>query len=56
MTDPEDTVRLHPAELEETAVDVADEMSRSVPTEADPADVVEQRNVVDSDDEEYPAS
>lgn len=56
VQDPEDTVQLQPADLEETAVDVTDEFTRSVPTEADPADVVEQRNAIETDDEDYPAT
>ena len=54
-TDPEDSVRVHPADLEETEIDLADEFERPVPVEADPADVVEQRNTVDTGDEDYPA-
>lgn len=54
MTDPEDTADLQPADLEETAVDEVDELERPVPVEADPADVVEQRSAVESDDEDYP--
>lgn len=53
--DREDTVQPHPADLEETEVDVADELDRPVPTEADPADVLEQRNAVEPVDEDYPA-
>jgi hypothetical protein len=54
MTDPEDTVGYLPADLEETVIDVADEFERPVPLEADPADVVEQKLVVDVDDDVYP--
>jgi hypothetical protein len=54
MTDPEDTVGYLPADLEETEIDVADEFERPVPLEADPADVIEQKLVVDVDDDVYP--
>ncbi|MCU1659100.1 MAG: hypothetical protein JWO57_3756 [Pseudonocardiales bacterium] len=53
MTDPEDTVDLMPADLEETEVDVADEFERPIPLEAEPADVIEQKLAVDEDDD-YP--
>jgi hypothetical protein len=51
MTDPEDTTATLPADLEEAEVDEADEVSRPIPVEADPADVVEQRLEVPDDDE-----
>jgi hypothetical protein len=53
MTDPEDTVDLMPADLEETEVDAADEFERPIPLEAEPADVIEQKLAVDEDDD-YP--
>jgi hypothetical protein len=54
VTDPEDTVELLPADLEETEIDVADEFDRPAPMEAEPADVVEQRQVVEGDEDAYP--
>ncbi|MDT4937109.1 MAG: hypothetical protein QOG80_780 [Pseudonocardiales bacterium] len=54
MTDPEDTTRLLPADLAETEVDEADEFERPLPLEADPADAVEQKLVVDIDETDYP--
>jgi len=36
MTDPEETVRLLPTDLEEVEVDEADEFSRPAPLEAEP--------------------
>lgn len=54
MTDPEDTVELLPADLEEAEVDLADDLERPVPIEAEEADVVEQKHVVEGDDEDYP--
>ncbi|MDT4973038.1 MAG: hypothetical protein QOG22_3181 [Pseudonocardiales bacterium] len=54
MTDPEDSVELMPADLAEVEVDVADEFERPLPLEADPADVVEQKQAVDDDSEDYP--
>lgn len=54
MTDPEVTVDVMPAELEETVVDLADEFERPVPLEAEPADVAEQKLVVDEDEDAYP--
>jgi hypothetical protein len=51
MTDPEETTAKLPADLQETVVDDADEISRPLPVEADPADVVEQRMSVPDDDE-----
>jgi hypothetical protein len=53
MTDPEDSLDLMPADLAETEVDVADEFERPVPLEAEPADVVEQKQPVDDDDDTY---
>jgi hypothetical protein len=53
MTDPEDTVDLLPEDLAETEVDVADEFERPVPLEAEPADVIEQKLVLDGDDDDY---
>jgi hypothetical protein len=50
-TDPEDTVELMPVDLEETEVDVADEFERPVPLEAEPADVLEQRQALDVEDD-----
>ncbi|HET6877574.1 MAG TPA: hypothetical protein VFH38_08605 [Jatrophihabitans sp.] len=54
MTDPESTTDLPPADLAEVEVDEADEFSRPLPDEADPADVAEQRTDVPTDDEEQP--
>jgi hypothetical protein len=54
VTDPEDSVELMPADLAEVEVDVADEFERPLPLEADPADVVEQKQTVDDDSEDYP--
>jgi hypothetical protein len=53
MTDPEDTVRLLPADLAEVEVDEADEFTRPTPIEAEPADVLEQKVSVAGDDEDY---
>ncbi len=53
MTDPENTVGPTQADLEEAAVDVADESDRPAPLEAEPADVAEQKQSVDSDEEDY---
>jgi hypothetical protein len=46
MTDPEITTGLPQADLAEVEVDEADESSRALPLEADPADVTEQRRDV----------
>jgi hypothetical protein len=54
MTDPEDTVGYLPADLEETEIDVADEFERPAPLEADPADVLEQKLIVEMDDDVDP--
>jgi hypothetical protein len=54
MTDPEDTVEVLPADLEEAEADLTDDFERPVPIEAAEADVVEQKLVVDEDEEEYP--
>jgi hypothetical protein len=54
VTDPEDSVDLMPADLAEVEVDVADEFERPLPIEADPADVVEQKQAVDDDGDDYP--
>jgi hypothetical protein len=54
MTDPEVTVDVMPAELEETVVDLSDEFERPTPLEAEPADVAEQKLVVDDDEDAYP--
>jgi hypothetical protein len=54
MTDPEVTVDVMPAELEETVVDLSDEFERPTPLEAEPADVAEQKLVVDGDEDAYP--
>ncbi|HJQ44274.1 MAG TPA: hypothetical protein VJ831_14395 [Jatrophihabitantaceae bacterium] len=51
VTDPEDSVQLHPADLAETEVDEADEFERPIPLEAEPADVVEQKLAVGDEDE-----
>jgi hypothetical protein len=53
MTDPEDSLDLMPADLAETEVDVADEFERPVPLEAEPADVVEQKQALDDDEDNY---
>lgn len=53
MTDPEDSLELLPAGLAETEVDAADEFERAVPLEAEPADVLEQKRLVDADEDEY---
>ena len=50
MTDPEDSVGLHPADLAETEVDEADEFERPIPLEAEPADVIEQKLAIEEDD------
>lgn len=52
MTDPENTTELPRADLEEVEVDEADELSRGLPLEADPADVEEQRLEVPTPPEE----
>jgi hypothetical protein len=52
MTDPEDTMQLLPDDLEEIEVDAADEFSRPVPLEAEPADVAEQKTDI-GDEPEY---
>jgi len=54
MTDPESTTELPPADLAEVEVDEADEFSRPLPEEADPADVAEQRTDVPAEDDEEP--
>lgn len=53
MTDPEDSVDLMPADMAGTEIEDADEFERPLPLEADPADAVEQKYVVDDDDEDY---
>ena len=53
MTDPEETVSLRPADLAETAVDEVDEFERPTPLEADPADVIEQKQPLTDVDDEY---
>lgn len=53
MTDPEDSLELMAADLAEIEVDAADEFDRAVPLEAEPADVVEQKQFVDTDDDDY---
>jgi hypothetical protein len=53
VTDPEDSVQPMPADLAEVEVDAADEFDRALPLEADPADVVEQKQSVEDDDENY---
>jgi hypothetical protein len=53
VTDPEDSLELMPADLAETEVEVADEFERPVPLEADPADVVEQKQPAGADDDDY---
>jgi hypothetical protein len=52
MSDPEITTGLPPADLQEVEVDEADEASRPVPLEAEPADVVEQRADVPLDEDD----
>lgn len=54
MTDPEDSVELLPSDLEEAEADLTDEFERPVPIEAPEADAVEQKHVVEHDDEAYP--
>ena len=49
--DPEDILGLTDADLAEVEVDEADEHSRPIPLEAEPADVQEQREAVDEDDD-----
>jgi hypothetical protein len=51
VTDPEDTTQLRPADLAEVGVDETPPEERPVPLEADPADVLEQREEVPEDDE-----
>ena len=53
MTDPEDSVQPMSADLAEIEVDAADEFDRALPLEADPADVVEQKQSVEDDGEDY---
>ena len=53
MTDPEDSLDLMAADLSETEVDAADEFTRPLPLEAEPADVVEQKQSVEGFDEDY---
>ena len=53
MTDPEDSVQLLPADVEEVEVDVADESARPSPFEAEPADVAEQKQAIEDDEDEY---
>jgi len=53
MTDPEDTTSLLPADLAETEVYEADELERPAPVEADEADVLEQKQIVDDDEDSY---
>jgi hypothetical protein len=52
MTDPENSTDLPRADLEEVEIDEADESSRGLPLEADPADVAEQRHDVPTPPEE----
>jgi hypothetical protein len=52
VTDPEDVTRLRPLDLEEVEVDETPESERDIPLEADPADVLEQRDPVDIDDDD----
>jgi hypothetical protein len=57
MSDPEITTGLQPADLAEVEVHEADESSRPLPLEAEPADVAEQRADVPADeDDEVPES
>lgn len=52
--DPEDTVRVHPADLAEAEADLVDDFERPVPIEAEEADVVEQkRDVPDDGSDDY---
>jgi hypothetical protein len=53
MTDPENTTALPRADLAEVEVDEADESSRALPLEADPADVAEQRHDVPTEPDEH---
>lgn len=55
VRDPEDTVSERPEDLAEAVVDEVDEFDRPVPLEAPEADAVEQKLVVEGDDEDYPA-
>lgn len=55
VRDPEDTVTDRPEDLEDTAVDAVDDLERPVSIETPEADAVEQRLVVEGDDEDYPA-
>lgn len=52
MSDPEITTDLPPADLQEVEVDEADESSRPLPLEAEPADVAEQRTDVPLDEDD----
>lgn len=53
MSDPEITTdHLPPADLQEVEVDEADELSRPLPLEAEPADVTEQRTDVPLDEDD----
>ena len=53
MTDPEVAAGPTRDELEESEVNVVDEFERPVPVEADPADVVEQKLEVPTDEDDY---
>jgi hypothetical protein len=50
MTDPEDVTQLRQADLEEVEVDETPDSERPLPSEADPADVAEQRVEVPLDE------
>jgi hypothetical protein len=54
MTDPEVTADALPEpERQEVAVDETDELERPMPLEAEPADVVENRQAVEDDSDEH---
>lgn len=50
MTDPEDTVTVRPADLEEAEADIVDDFERPLPIEAEEADVIEQKRDLPDDD------
>jgi hypothetical protein len=51
--DPEDIAGPDPEELREREADVVDEFDRPLPVEANEADVVEQKQEVPADDDDY---
>lgn len=53
MTDPEQPVTTDHEDLVEREADVVDELERPLPDEANEADVLEQKQDVPEDDDEY---